>query len=247
MRVALASPFACPVRRSIMEGMSHPYAATLELLRLSIERAPAFFPEERRAMMRAEVERLVADAATPATQIEEKIALFGREMWPYRRVFAELHDRQGRVREDQYLRERLAKSGFAEKYLNFLAKGGKVEDVRQGGEFEVYFSPDERAQVVAAKLAAHDRVEAEINTLCAGDEQGECAALFERFLREQREIETELQVLAGLAHRSEKWAAEILGKVRTFAHGWSGLERDVSLEDVRGEVEYYRGVMDLLE
>lgn len=226
--------------------MNHPFAATLELLRLCVARAPAFFPDERRQSMMAVLDRLAGDPSVPREDIEKTVVAFGREIWPYRRVFADLHDRQGRAQEDRHVREQLAATGLEKKYLTFLAKGGKVEDVRQGGAFEVYFLPEERAQVVAAKLAAHDKVVADINARCADDRVGECAALFERFLREQREIEKELQLLAGLAHRSDKWASEILGKVQAFEHGWSGVERDVTLEEVRGEVEYYRGVMDLL-
>ena len=228
--------------------MPHPYFYTLELLKLSVDKAPQFFPMERRTAMHAAVEKLAADAQTPVTEIERMIVTFGREIWPYRRAFAKIHDVEGRVREDRYLQEELEKRGLKEKYLNFLAKGGRVEDVRQGGqEFEIFFSPDERAQIVDAKLAVHDRVSKEIQEICLGSKNGDCLTLIEQYKKEQLEIDRRIAAFASMADRSEKWGSEIRGKVKVFEEGWSGVEHDVTREDVDGEIEYYRGVIELFE
>ncbi len=228
--------------------MPHPFQHTLDLLRFSVEKAPAFFDAARRAAMLAEVERLAADDATPVAEIERHIVAFGKEIWPFRRAFARIHDAEGRVREDRYLQEELARRGLKEKYLNFLAKGGRVEDVRQGGAlFEVFFSPDERAAVVEAKLAVHDRVSREIQEMCLGEKSGECDLHIERYKAEQKEIESKIAVLAAMAERSEKWGPEIRGKIKAFEEGWSGVEHDVTREDVLGEIEYYQGVIELFE
>ncbi len=228
--------------------MAHPYPATLSLLRLSVEKAPEFFPAARREEMRAEIAALDAEPKTPVADIEKRIVSFGKEIWPYRRAFARIHDVEGRVREDRYLQEELEKRGLKEKYLNFLAKGSRVEDVRQGGpDFEIFFTPDERAAVVEAKLAVHDRVAKEIQAMCLDAKNGDCLTFINRYAAEQKDIEARIAAFASLAERSEKWAPEIRGKVRLFEEGWSGVEHDVTKEDVDGEIEYYRGVIDLFE
>lgn len=227
--------------------MLHPHTHSLKLLELAISAAPAFFPDERRVMMHAEYERLATDTTSTLGDIEACLIEFGREIWPYRRAFAELHDRQGRQHEDAYLQEVLEKKGLKEKYLNFLAKGGRVEDVRQGGEFEVFFTPEERATVSAAKIDVHNRVVAELTTRCHGPEAEACTTLVSQYRAEQQEVFGLLAQLSALAAQSEKWGPEIHGKVAAFEQGWSGVERDVRAEEVRGEIDYYRGVMDLLE
>ena len=228
--------------------MAHPYSYTLDLLKHSVDKAPQFFPAERRLAMHAEVEKLAANPKTPVTEIERMIVAFGREIWPYRRAFAKIHDAEGRVREDRYLQEELEKRGMKEKYLNFLAKGARVEDIRQGGnEFEIFFSSDERALIVEAKLAVHDRVSKEIQELCLGSKNSDCLTFIEQFKKEQVDIERRITAFAGLAERSEKWGPEIRGKVKMFEEGWSGVEHDVTKEGGDGEIEDYRGVIELFE
>lgn len=228
--------------------MGHPYAATIQLLTFSVEKAPQFFSAERRAAMLAEIARLEADPKTPVDALEKKIVEFGREIWPYRRAFARIHDAEGRLREDRYLQEELETRGLKETYLNFLAKGARIEDVRQGGqEFEIFFSPDERARVVEAKLAVHDRVSREIQAMCLGPKSGDCGTMIAQYQAEQREIDRRIAALAAMAERSEKWGPEIRGKVKVFEEGWSGVEHDVTREDVEGEIDYYRGVIELFE
>ena len=62
--------------------------------------------------------------------------------------------------------------------------------------------------------------------------------------KEQEEIERLVAALRALAEKSEKWAPEILDKVRVFEEGWSGLEREVEKGDVLGEIDYYQGIIE---
>ncbi len=194
--------------------------------------------------MEEEAATLAANASATQAVIEERLIIFGQELWPYRRAFAELHDSQGRQKEDVFLQEALAQKGLKERYLNFLAGGGKVEDIRQGGEFEVFFTPDERAAVVEAKLAAHDAAVRELEALCLGPKGETCAAAVARYQKEQVEMLNLLTRLSALANRSDKWATEIHNKVQAFQLGWSGVEREVRKEDILGEIEYYQGIVD---
>ena len=130
------------------------------------------------------------------------------------------------------------------KFDAYLRGGGGISDVRRGGEFESFFSPEEKHAIIEAKLAAHDRVIADIDALCAGEKKNVCETHLGKYTSEQATIVTLIESLRRLAERSEPWRGEILDKVRTFELGWSGVEHEVRAEDVRGEIDYYHGVIE---
>ncbi|TAL19212.1 hypothetical protein EPN90_04575 [Patescibacteria group bacterium] len=222
------------------------YQYSLDLLRQVIGKAPRFFPSGRKTDMLDALAKLEREPGTTPKMIDDAIIVFGREIWPYRQAFWHIHDTDGRHDEDLYLREALAPELRA-KYEAFLRKGLRVEDIRRGGEFEQYFSPVEKQALIDAKLLAHDRVVEGIETLCAGEKKAACDDALSRYREEQKKIEALIAELSSLAAKSEKWRSEILDKVRTFQAGWSGLERGVAAEDVKGEIDYYSGVVEVLE
>lgn len=224
------------------------YQFTLDLLKQVIDKAPKFFPDERRKQMMAELAVMKKDAATPRNKIEDAIISFGKEIWPYRKSFWHVHD-EARLEEEQYIREKLTPA-TREKYEQFLRKGGRIEDIKteaQLEDLETFFSPDELTELVEAKLSAHDRVVAEVESLCAGEKKEVCVNALAEYQKEQKEIEELISQLAALGNQSEKWKAEILDKVKTFEAGWSGLEREVTAEDIKGEIDYYLGVISVTE
>jgi hypothetical protein len=222
------------------------YQYSLDLLRQVIAKAPNFFPSGRRLDMEDELRRLEGDSTALREAIENTIIVFGREIWPYRKAFWHIHDTDGRHDEDRYLRESMAPELTA-RYDEFLKKGFSIKDIRHGGEFESFFTPEEKQQLIAAKLAAHDKVVAAIEALCAGEHKEVCENALAGYKEEVKRIEGLIAELRSLAEKSEKWRPEILDKVRTFEAGWSGLEREVTAEDVKGEIDYYQGVIEVFE
>lgn len=226
----------------------HRYEYTLDILKQVIEKAPDFFPQERKKEMEKALAALRADAATPRQKIDEAIISFGKEIWPYRKAFWAVHD-ESKIEEEQYIREKLSPA-VREKYEIFLRKGGRIEDIRtEAGldEMETYFSPEELSELVGAKLAAHDRVVSEVEALCAGNKKEVCTDALGRYKEEQKKIDEAISQLLALAANSGKWEAEIKDKVRVFEAGWSGLEREVSAGDIAGEIDYYLGVVGMTE
>lgn len=215
----------------------------MDLLRQAIDKAPVFFPEERRAALRAKFEALSSDPKAPREDIERAIIEVGREIWPYRKSFWRIHDTEGRDREEKRIHENLP-AALREKFNNFIRGGGKVQDVRAGGGFEKFFTPEEKLAITEAKLSAHESVIKEIEEMCAGTKKSACETHRAEYRKEQEEIERLIGSLRGMAEQSEKWAPEILDKVRIFEEGWSGLEREVQKEDVLGEIDYYQGVIE---
>lgn len=226
----------------------HKYEYTLDILKQVIEKAPDFFPADRKKEMEKTLAALRADAATPRQKIDEAIISFGKEIWPYRKAFWAVHD-ESKIEEQQYIREKLSPA-VREKYEIFLRKGGHIEDIRtEAGldELETFFTPEEMTDLVEAKLAAHDRVVSEVEALCAGDKKDVCTDALGKYIEEQKKIDEAIKQLGALAANSGKWESEIKDKVRTYEAGWSGLEREVSAADLAGEVDYYLGVISIVD
>ncbi len=224
----------------------HKYQYTLDLLKQVIDKAPKFFPEERRAKMLASFGEMKNDPSVPREKIEDAVIAFGKEIWPYRKAFWHVHD-EARLEEEQYIREKLS-SSLKGKYEQFLSRGGRIEDIKKEAQLEdleTFFTSDEMAEIVAAKLSAHDRVVAEVNSLCGGEKKDVCTGALEKYQKEMEEISELIGQLKKLAEQSEQWQGEILDKVRVFEEGWSGIEREVEKSDVKGEIDYYLGVISL--
>lgn len=224
----------------------HKYQYSLDLLRQVIDKAPKFFPSGKRTDMEDGLARLSADPATSREAIEEAITAYGKEIWPFRKAFWHIHDTDGRHDEGTYLKEALSPELRA-KYEEYLKKGGDIRDVRLGGDFESHFTPEEKHELIEAKLSAHDKVVAGIESLCVGEHKQVCEDALVRYREEQKMIAGLLVELRSFADKSEKWRPEILDKVKTFEAGWSGIEKEVSSDDVKGEIDYYQGVIEVFE
>ncbi len=224
----------------------HRYQYSLDLLRQVIAKAPRFFPSGKRQDMQDALAAFEKDPSASCEAIDAAITAFGKDIWPYRRAFWHIHDTDGRHNEDAYLRQALGPELEA-KYEAFLKKGYRVDDIRRGGIFEDFFTADEKTKLIEAKLTAHDQVVAGIEDLCAGEHKQTCEDALGGYKEEQKRIEALIAELKTYAARSEKWAPEIADKVKTFEAGWSGLEREVTAEDVKGEIDYYQGVIELFE
>jgi len=224
----------------------HKYQYSLDLLRQVIAKAPRFFPSGRRTDMEDALAALERDHGASRETIEETAIAFGKEIWPYRKAFWHIHDTDGRHDETEYLEAALSPTTL-EKYRAFVKKGGSIKDVRHGGDFESGFTPEEKQELVLAKLSAHDKVVEGIESLCSGEHKQVCEDALKGYKEEVKRIDGMIAELGSYAEKSEKWRDEILDKVKVFSEGWSGIEREVTAEDVKGEIDYYQGVIDLFE
>lgn len=192
--------------------------------------------------MLAEHARLAADPNAALSQIEDAIVAFGKEIWPYRKAYQELHDEYGK--DEPYLREALSPATCA-KYEQFRTGGGKLEDIRGGAQLEQTFTAEEKHEIEEAWLAARARAHKELDAAIAGEWRQKFESSLAALRGKQEEIEKRIAALRVLAEESPKWSAEIVDKVKVFEEGWSGVEREVAEDDIRGEIEYYRGVIEV--
>ncbi|MDO8582087.1 MAG: hypothetical protein Q7S16_04385 [bacterium] len=220
--------------------MEHPYPFTVDLLKQVIGKAPVFFPAHRKKEMEDLCEKFKDDKGSSLADIEKAIVDFGREIWPYRKSFWSIHDTDGKPKEEQYLREEAKKEGIMKKYEEFLQKGGKHEDLKNGSQqFESFFSPEEKGALIRARLQAHTRLVGEIHDLCGGDRMNECTIYFARYKHEQAELDQLIAVFRTLAEKTKKYRDEILNRSHVFESGWSGVERETTRTEVEAAIEYY--------
>lgn len=224
----------------------HPHHFTLEILRNLIVSAPGPFPIERRTSMLAECDALVAEPKVLVEEIEEKIRDFGKEIWPYRKAFDDLHDRHGQSKEEALMRDKLD-PGTLTKMLEFVRDGGRLEDARHGALLEESFSAEEKFAIGQALLSAHEVVKEELERQCAGEKKAEFVEVVKYYQEMREKLVNRLDTLRGMGQASSKWEAEIAGKVRAFEDGFGFLGRDFFLEDINGAIEYYRDVIETTE
>lgn len=223
--------------------MDHPYPFTIDLLRQVIGKAPVFFSGDRKKKMEMTLAHFESDTAASLVDIERAIVDFGREIWPYRKAFWSIHDTDGKPKEERYLKEELQKVGVLSRYDDFLKKGGRHEDLKNGStRFETFFQPEEKAALVQARLNAHERLVAEIHDLCGGDRQNECTVYLGKYKQEQQELDGLIASFKTLAGKTKKWREEILNRAHVFETGWSGVERETTRTEVEAAIEYYQAM-----
>ncbi|MEK7606585.1 MAG: hypothetical protein AAB444_00060 [Patescibacteria group bacterium] len=224
----------------------HPHHFTLEILRNLVVSAPGTFPADRRVAILAECDALVADPKSRLEEIEGKIMEFGKEIWPYRKAFDDLHDRYSKSKEEALMREKLD-SGTLSKMLEFTRDGGRLEDVRHGALLEESFDPEEKFAIGQALLAAHETVKEELEKQCAGEKKAEFEEVVKHYQGVKEKLINRLDTLRGMGEASPKWAGEISEKVRAFEEGFGFMGREFTREDINGAIEYYRDVIEETE
>ncbi|HTK04534.1 MAG TPA: hypothetical protein VL500_03030 [Candidatus Eisenbacteria bacterium] len=231
----------------------HPYAYTLELLMLAINRLPPTFSEERRKEYQKSFELFLKQPNVSYEDIRRTIAEIGKESWPYRKAYEEMYARYGRASEESFLFEHLDQ-GVRDKYAQFLREGGKInyigsvsvrseEDMMRASPFERYFAPEEKFAIEQALLVARDSARLEINGLVTGKKTEEYDQLVRSYAAKQRQMEEKIDEMRHLAGVSKKWESEISDRIRTLEEGWSVVEKGADLPELERETEYWKGTL----
>jgi hypothetical protein len=229
----------------------HPYASTLNLLSLAIDRLPPTFIGEAKDGYR---ERLVYFRAHPEAgydEIMKTIIALGKESWPHRKAYEDVYVVYGRPSEESHLLTNLDQ-GVRQKFETFIHEGGKInhiesaksaDDLRQATPFERYFTPEEKFAIQQALLFAREAARREINELVVGKKKYDYDRLVEQYRGLRQRLEDKVVELKDLAEISEKWRPDIMEKVRLLEEGWSVVESGISEQAVVSELDYWKGVL----
>jgi hypothetical protein len=224
--------------------MSHPYQATIDMMKAVINKLPCVFPADRREAMEAAAEGFERDERARLEDIEKALVAFGLELWPYCEAHEAFHKIYGADKEKRLMAEKLSPAARAE-FERFIKEGGDIESVKEGEKFESFFSPDIRAELVAAEIAAHDAIHEEMEKLVSGSRKAEFEALLKSYGEKMAAISGKISELEALAARSPERAGEIMDKAKTFREGFAYVERAPSFDDVSREIQYYVDIMEV--
>jgi len=229
----------------------HPYAYTLDLLKLAIDRLPPTFAAPAKKRYKERLQYFWDNPAVSYEDIVKTIASLGKESWPYRRAYDELYVRYGRPSEESHLLENLDQV-VRQKFEAFIHEGGKInhiesarsaEDLRVPSPFERYFTPEEKFAIQQALLLAREAARKEIDDLVTGKKAYEYDRLVEQYKGLRQRIESKLEDLRGLADVSEKWRPDIQEKIRLLEQGWSVVETGIDEAAVESELDYWKGAL----
>lgn len=224
--------------------LNHPCQFTLNLLLEVIEKAPATFSPERKKEIEKIYKQHLADKKIACARIEESLATFGREIWPYRKAWEEMYEKYGRLREAEYFEKKLP-AKLHDKYFACKVKGGGhcLREYRMSGLMETSFEPDEKVTFDEAVIATLEQTKKEADNLVLGEKKEEYQKLLEKWLVEQKAMAEKIDELKKMAGTNQKWQAEILDKIKTIEEGWSLVERDITLADIKETIGFYEGVI----
>ncbi len=225
--------------------IEHPCQFTLNLIAEMIEKAPITFPAEKKEKMKKKQADFLKDKKIACSKVEEAIAEFGKEIWPYRKSWEEMYEKYGRPHEAEYFEKNLPKE-LHDKYFSCKVKGGGhcLREYRMCGLMEKCFSPDEKFFLNETVISTLSQTKEEVNKLILGEKKEEYQKLFEKWGAEQKAMVAKIEELKRIANENPKWRAEILDKVKTIEQGWSIVEQDINLKDIEQVVDFYRGVIE---
>lgn len=230
----------------------HPHAYTLELLVFAIGHLPPTFPADRKKHYGKRLKEFTRNVSANYDDIHKVIVELGKESWAERKAYEDMYERYGRASEEAHLLENLD-VGLRDKYEKFLHEGGKIshiesaksgEDIWKVSHFERYFGPEEHFAIKQALLAARDQAREEIEDLVTGKKSEEYANLVEGYRGSRGNIEKGIDELRNLAMVSDRWQDTIMDRVKVLEEGWSVVEQGVSQEQLKQELNYWRGTLE---
>lgn len=225
--------------------LEHPCQFTLDLILKMIERAPVTFPAEKKEEMKKKHAEFLKNKKISCAKIEEMVAKFGREIWPYRKAWEEMYKRYGHPKEGEYFESKLPKP-MHDKYFACKVKGGGhcLREYRMCGLMEKCFTPEEKFDLDQAVLFALSQAKADVDKLVLEEKKDEYEKLFEKWSEKQKIMTAKIEELRKLALANPKWQAEILDKIKTIEQGWSIIERDITLEEIEKIIDFYQGAIE---
>ncbi len=225
--------------------MPHPHQSLLDELEYAIKHLVPTVDPKIRDEAQAVHDKLEANPETEIIDIRSALVELGKHEWPARHAFAEVAERHAGDKRKELLLERLndpVKGNF-----ETLLKDVSIDEIVKSDIFEEQFTPEERYHVeeglVEADLALRDHVA----ELIAGNQKEEYATALVKWEKEKKELEEIMTTLRGLATEDASLTDEIMEKVSAYQEGWSLVERDFDEETLRGEIDYYRGILGLRE
>lgn len=220
--------------------MNHQYF--LSQLEFGIKHLPPTIPEDEAAR----IQKLFSDLKELGPEVDENqikstMIEIGKIEWPYRQAYSDLVMACcSHTQHDLFMKNLSQKT--KKKYTEIGGEDASVQEVVHSAMFEEKLSPEERYEVqesaLDARLQMHEFMKGQIES-----RPKEYEAAVVKAKKMQKEMEDAIDVLSSLSKIDADWGPEIEGKVDQMQLAWSISERDVTLDDVNKEIEYWKGIL----
>lgn len=209
----------------------------LNQLKKVIMSAPEIFGAARKGEMLREVGGL---AAAGDDEIEEKIIVFGKEIYPARSAHLNLYRKYVKGGEEAAIRAELPE-GLKERFDKFLVDLGDVEKLAELDLAETDLTEVDRETLLAVEQKVHAEIHKKCLELIRGDKKEEFEAAIKEAYDELKLMEEKISELRHLAEANPDFGSEILSKARNFELGIA-TDRGVIPGDIQEEIDFYSGI-----
>ena len=209
----------------------------LDQLKKVIMGAPEFFGAARKEEMLREAEALTAAGDD---EIEEKIIVFGKEIYPARSAHLKLYRKYVKGGEETAIRAELPE-GLKERFDKFLVDLGDVEKLAELDLAETDLTEPDRETLFAAEQKVHAEVHKKCSELIRGEKGQEFEAAVKDAYDELKVMEEKVSELRHLAEANPDFGSEILSKARHFELDIA-TDRGVIPGDIQEEIDFYSGI-----
>jgi len=226
-----------------MNLSTHPHSALLSEWQIAINNFVPTIPEELRQKAQKRLEELANNPQASEKDIRLGLIEVGREEYPHRHAFYDLtNPRQEKVLEERILTK--VPPAMNSLLVDFIKTGEEIIDFARSKVFEDNFSPVERIGFERAFLDAKaEAIQILASSISVSSEEYQAA--WKIWEDKAQQIERLLEEIDALKTVDPKWTSEIEGKVWRFREGFSITEPDPQIEDLRQELENWKGTLGL--
>jgi len=221
--------------------MPHPHKYLLLELDIAIKKTPPTLPELKKEA-EAKLKTFEADETVSEDVMLSYLSEVGRKEFPHRHALLEMHEAHGKGVEDKMVLDHL-EDAVAVKVKKMLDSGVGLEELIGSDWFENELDPAERYQVEDGILLARYKIEKEDKGLVSSNKD-EFDKLLAKWEEKAKKMEVLLEELETLAQTDERYKDEIEELVKGYRAGWSVVERDPKMEEIKKTLDYWKGVFE---
>ncbi|MFC1787774.1 hypothetical protein ACFLZY_00975 [Patescibacteria group bacterium] len=220
--------------------MPHPYQSLLDEYQFAINHlVPTVSPEIKTKAQKWH-DQFMADQNVEEIEIKKALFQTGRAEYPHRHAYKEMSSVPVEARTKEMVLDHV--DDEVEQILNkYFGSGVSLEEIIESRIFETDFSAEQRYQIEDAILDAKDHLKEEMADSI--DSQSELyQKAYTKWNNQAQKIEVIIEELEALKDQDPKWTDEIINKVIQFREGFLLTEIDPDLEEIKNEIEYWKGV-----
>lgn len=192
--------------------------------------------------MKNELEGLANKPSISLEEVEDKMAKFGYEVWPWNQAYKYFLEIGQEQLGEHFLLPQMS-DGLRKKYLDFKVYGGGLKDLHSG-RAATFFTPEERAELCGELVDMQLQLRDYVTRDLVGINKKQYFTKIEEYEKLLEKIKSNLESLRGLVAKEEKGSVltgEINSKIRDFEHSLCLLGTELDYEAVCQAQDFFAG------